>query len=96
MLAIAALTFFSTVRCVSMMMSTWSSPSRGSFWNMASIEISRSAQDARDVGEHAGPVDDAHAQVVRGLDLAHRQDRRVGELVGLEREVRHAMLRDRR
>ena len=34
----------------------------------------------------------AHAQVVARLDLAHRQERHVGELVGLEREVRHAML----
>ena len=49
-------------------------------------------EDARDVGQHAGPVVDAHAQVVARLDLAHRQERHVGELVGLEREVRHAML----
>ena len=49
-------------------------------------------EDARDVGEHAGLVLDAHAQVIARLDLAHRQERHVGELVGLEREVRHAML----
>ena len=49
-------------------------------------------EDARDVGEHAGPVVHAHAQVVAGLDLADRQERQVGELVGLEREMRHAML----
>ena len=33
----------------------------------------------------------AHAQVVGRLDLVHRQDRRARELIGLEREVRHAM-----
>ena len=49
-------------------------------------------EDARDVGEHARLVLHAHPQVVARLDLAHRQERQVGELVGLEREVRHAML----
>ena len=52
------------VRCVSMMMSVWSSPSGGSFWIIASIEIVAVGEDARDVGEHAGLVVDAHAQVV--------------------------------
>ena len=75
-----------------MMMSVWSSPSPASFWKMASIEIARSAQDARDVGQHAGPVERAHAQVVAGLDLVHRQDREVRQLVRLERQVRHAVL----
>ena len=49
-------------------------------------------EDARDVGEHAGPVLHAHPQVIARLDLAHRQERHVGQLVGLEGEVRHAML----
>src|SRR5581483_917023 len=41
--AIAAFTFFSRAGCVSMMMSTCSSPSLGSRWIMASIEIDASA-----------------------------------------------------
>jgi hypothetical protein len=41
---LAALTFFSIVRCVSMMMLTRSSPSCGSFCTIASIEIPESAR----------------------------------------------------
>ena len=50
-------------------------------------------KDARNVGEHAGPVEHAHAQVVRGHHLLHGQDYRRRKLVGLEGEVRHALLR---
>ena len=73
-------------------MSVWSSPSEGSFWIIASIEMSRSARMRVMSASTPGRSSHAHAQVVAGLDLAHRQERHVGELVGLEREVRHAVL----
>ena len=50
-------------------------------------------QDARDVGQDAGPVEHPQPQIVGGLHVLHRQDRRVGQLVGLERKMRHAILR---
>src|SRR5207247_8698442 len=49
-------------------------------------------EDARDVREHARPVLDLHAQVIRSHDLVHRQDLEAGHAVGLESEMRHAVL----
>jgi hypothetical protein len=49
-------------------------------------------EDARDVREHAGLVFHAHAQVIARDHVADRQERHVGELVGLECKMRHAML----
>ena len=49
-------------------------------------------ENARDIGQYAGAVLHAHAKVIAGLDVADRQNRRVGELVGLERQMRHAVL----
>ena len=60
--------------------------------SIASIEIPASASVARDVREHADLILDAHAQVVRRLDLGHRQYADVAERVGLERQVRNALL----
>ena len=48
-------------------------------------------EDARDVGEHARLVGDGQTQVVAGLHLGHRQDRRVHQRIGLECQVRHAV-----
>ena len=44
------------------------------------------------LGQHAGLVGHAQAQVERGDHLVDRQDRRVGHRVGLERQVRHAVV----
>jgi hypothetical protein len=77
--------------CVSRMMSVCSSPSGGSFWIIASIEISRSARIRVMSASTPGLSRHAHPQVVARLDLAHRQEGKIGELIGLEREVRHAM-----
>jgi hypothetical protein len=44
-------------------------------------------QDAGDLGQHAGLVGHAQAQVVGGLHLGDRQDGRVGQRVGLEGQV---------
>ena len=51
------------------------------------------SQNPRDIGQHAGLVRNPQPQVVRGLDLAHRQDRHIRQLIMLERQVRHAVLR---
>ena len=48
-------------------------------------------QQARDLGEHAGLVGHAQAQVVAGHDLAHRQHGVVAHRIGLESQVRHSM-----
>ena len=74
------------------MMSVCSSPSRRLLLDHRVDRDLAIGEDARDVGQHARPVLHAHAQVVAGLHVAHRQDRQVGKLVGLEREMRHAVL----
>ena len=49
-------------------------------------------QDGRDPRQHARLVGHDQAQVEGRHHLVDRQDRRVGHRVGLERQVRHAMV----
>ena len=50
-------------------------------------------KNARDIRQHTRLVVYAQPQVIRGFDLAHRQNRNIGQLIGLKCQMRHAMLR---
>jgi hypothetical protein len=69
-----------------------SSPLLGSGAAGARRSRCQAGEDAGDARQHTRLVRHLQAQVERGHDLLDRQDRRGRQLVGLEREVRHAVV----
>ena len=91
--AIARFMSPSTVSWVRMMTSVCASPSADSRCSSASIEMPASARMPVMLRQHAGLVGHLQAQIEGGHDLVDRQDRRRRQRVGLERQVRHAVVR---